>query len=78
VAECLPKYIQKIQITAGNELELLIVPEGVIPVCSFLKGHHTCQFTNIVDIAGMDVPARSNRFEVIFPTSTVGINNFAS
>jgi hypothetical protein len=64
VAECLPKYIQKIQITAGNELELLIAPEGIVPVCSFLKDHHTCQFTNIVDIAGMDVPARPNRFEV--------------
>ena len=28
VAECLPKYIQKVQIVTGNELEFLIAPEG--------------------------------------------------
>jgi len=63
-ADCLPKYVQKVQITSGDELELLIAPEGVIPVISFLKDHHTCQFTNLIDIAGMDVPARTYRFEV--------------
>lgn len=68
VAECVPKYIQKIQITAGDELELLIVPEGVLPVLQFLKDHHNCQFANIVDIAGMDVPSREYRFEVNFHT----------
>ena len=36
-AECLPKYIQRVQLTAGDELELLIAPEGVLPVVSFLK-----------------------------------------
>jgi NADH dehydrogenase (ubiquinone) Fe-S protein 3 len=64
VAECLPKYIQKVQLTAGDELELLIVPEGVLPVLQFLKDHHNAQFTNITDIAGMDVPSREYRFEV--------------
>ncbi|VEN55215.1 unnamed protein product [Callosobruchus maculatus] len=60
-AECLPKYIQKVQVTAGDELELLIVPEGVLPVLQFLKDHHNCQFSNLVDIAGMDVPSRECR-----------------
>ena len=32
VAECLPKYVQKVQLTAGDELEVLISPEGVVPV----------------------------------------------
>lgn len=64
VYECLPKYIQKVQITAGDELELLIVPEGVVPVLQFLKDHHNAQFTNLSDIAGMDVPSRPYRFEV--------------
>lgn len=61
VVECLPKYIQKIQITAGDELELLIVPEGVLPVLQFLKDHHNSQFSNLADIAGMDVPSRNYR-----------------
>jgi hypothetical protein len=64
VAECLPKYVQKVQLTAGDELELLIAPEGIIPILQFLKDHHNTQFSNLVDIAGMDVPTRQYRFEV--------------
>uniref|UniRef100_A0A8D9ELA6 NADH dehydrogenase [ubiquinone] iron-sulfur protein 3, mitochondrial n=2 Tax=Cacopsylla melanoneura TaxID=428564 RepID=A0A8D9ELA6_9HEMI len=64
--EVLPKYIEKVQITSGDELELLIIPEGVLPVLQFLKDHHTAQFVNLIDIAGMDVPSRPNRFEVIY------------
>ncbi|CAG4948101.1 NADH dehydrogenase [ubiquinone] iron-sulfur protein 3, mitochondrial [Colias croceus] len=66
VADCMPKYVQKVQITAGNELEVLIPPEGVVPVLQFLKDHHSAQFASLVDIAGMDVPSRPNRFEVIY------------
>lgn len=64
VAECLTKYVQKVQLTAGDELEILIAPEGVIPVLQFLKDHHNAQFASLVDIAGMDVPSRQYRFEV--------------
>lgn len=52
------------QLTAGDELEILIAPEGVIPTLQFLKDHHNTQFANLVDIAGMDVPTRQYRFEV--------------
>lgn len=64
VAECLPKYVQKVQLTSGDELEVLICPDGVVPVLQFLKDHHNAQFANLVDIAGMDVPTRKYRFEV--------------
>lgn len=64
VAECLPKYVQKAQLTSGDELEILICPEGIVPVLSFLKDHHNAQFANLIDIAGMDVPSRQYRFEV--------------
>ncbi|XP_053684633.1 NADH dehydrogenase [ubiquinone] iron-sulfur protein 3, mitochondrial [Sabethes cyaneus] len=66
VAECLPKYVQKVQLTAGDELEVLIAPEGVVPVLQFLKDNHLAQFSNLVDIAGMDIPSRQYRFEVIY------------
>ena len=58
VAECLPKFVQKVQLTAGDELEILIAPTGVVPVLSFLKNHHNAQFGSLVDIAGVDVPTR--------------------
>ena len=66
VAECMPKYVQKVQLTAGDELEVLIAPEGVLPVISFLKEHHNAQFASLADIAGLDMPTREYRFEVSF------------
>lgn len=66
VADCLPKYVQKVQLTAGNELEVLIASEGVVPVLQFLKDHHNAQFTNLIDICALDVPCRPYRFELVY------------
>lgn len=74
VAECLPKFVQKIQLTAGDELEVLVVPDGIIPVLQFLKDHHNAQFASLVDIAGMDVPNRPYRFEVIYNLLSIRFN----
>ena len=57
----MPKYVQKVQLTAGDELELLIAPSDLVPVKSFLKNHHNAQFGSLVDIAGVDVPTREYR-----------------
>ncbi|VIO95365.1 NADH-ubiquinone oxidoreductase 30 kDa subunit, mitochondrial precursor, putative [Brugia malayi] len=73
-AECLPKFVQKVQFAAGDELELLIHPSGVTPVIAFLKGNHAAQFTNIVFITGMDVPSRKFRFEVIYAFLSIRFN----
>ena len=62
----MPKFVQKVQLTAGDELEILIAPEGLLPVMSFLKDHHNAQFANLVDIAGLDMPTREYRFEVVY------------
>ncbi|ODM98687.1 NADH dehydrogenase [ubiquinone] iron-sulfur protein 3, mitochondrial [Orchesella cincta] len=75
VGECLPKYVQKVQLATGNELEILIAPEGIVPVLSFLKDHHSCQFTNLADIGGMDVPARPYRFEIIYNLLSLRFNS---
>lgn len=66
VSECLPKYIQKVQIVNKDELELLIAPSGVFPIVAFLRCHHNAQFNNIVDITALDVPNRQYRFEVVY------------
>ncbi|KZC11901.1 PREDICTED: NADH dehydrogenase [ubiquinone] iron-sulfur protein 3, mitochondrial [Dufourea novaeangliae] len=66
VAECLPKYVQKVQIAAGDELEVLIAPDGIIPVLSFLRNHHNAQFMNLSDITAVDVPSRTYRFELVY------------
>lgn len=64
VAECLPKYVQKIQLALGNELEILIAPTGIVPVLLFLKNHHNAQFASFIDVTAVDVPSRQYRFEV--------------
>uniref|UniRef100_C1BNS4 NADH dehydrogenase [ubiquinone] iron-sulfur protein 3, mitochondrial n=1 Tax=Caligus rogercresseyi TaxID=217165 RepID=C1BNS4_CALRO len=75
VAECMPKYVQKIQLTAGDELEILIHPDGVVPIISFLKDHHNAEFTNLVDLCGMDVPTRKHRFEIIYNLLSLRFNS---
>lgn len=64
IAGCLPKYVQKTQIVAGDELEILVCPEGIIPTLKFLKLHQNTQYTSLSDITAMDVPSRQYRFEV--------------
>ncbi|BFZ19896.1 hypothetical protein BsWGS_22935 [Bradybaena similaris] len=75
VAECLPKYVQKVQVFHHNELEVMIHPEGVIPVMSFLKDHTNAQFLSIVDIAGVDKPSLENRFEIVYMLLSLQFNS---
>jgi len=75
VAECMPKFIQKVQLTAGDELELLIAPSGVVPIMSFLKNHTNAQFGSLADIAGVDVPTRPFRFEIVYNLLSLRFNS---
>lgn len=74
VQECLPKYLQIARVTHQKEVELCVAPGGILPTIDFLKRHHRTQFTNIVDIAGMDVPFRQNRFEIIYNLLSIRYN----
>ena len=64
VAECLPRFVQHVQMTSTNELEVLIHPDGVFSVIAFLKDHTNAQFSSLSDITAIDVPTRPYRFEV--------------
>ncbi len=43
---------------------MLIHPEGVIPVLTFLRDHQNAQFRQLVDITALDIPKKVYRFEV--------------
>jgi len=75
VGECLPKYVQKIQLTAGDELEILIAPEGVLPVMYFLRSHTNAMFKSFIDICGVDMPSREYRFEVVYNLLSLHYNS---
>lgn len=73
--ECLPKYVQKVQITFTGELEIMVVPEGILCATQFLKDHHNCQFEVLCDVTGMDVPSRIYRFELIYNLLSLRFNS---
>lgn len=66
MAECLPKYVQKMQMTHTGELEIMVAPQGIVPVMAFLKDNHAAQFTNLADLTAVDVPTRTYRFELVY------------
>lgn len=74
VSESLPKYVQQVQLTFTDELEVLIDPEGIIPVISFLKYNQLCQFTNLSDLTAVDVPTRPYRFEIVYNLLSIPFN----
>ncbi|XP_033754299.1 NADH dehydrogenase [ubiquinone] iron-sulfur protein 3, mitochondrial-like [Pecten maximus] len=75
VAENIPKYVQEVRISAGDELDILVHPEGILPVISFLKNHHTAQFLNIIDVTALDVPTRKYRFEMVYMLMSLHFNS---
>ncbi len=75
VADCLPKYVQRIMIQHGDELELCIHPEGIVPVIMFLKDHHNAQFRSLADLTAVDVPGRSYRFELVYNLLSLRYNS---
>ncbi|CAG5966824.1 unnamed protein product [Menidia menidia] len=70
VAEMMPKYVQQVQVTCYNELEVMIHPDGVIPVLTFMRDHTNAQFRNMIDLTAVDIPTRQNRFELVLKSSS--------
>lgn len=66
IAQVLPKYVQLVQVTDQNELEICIHPAGIRPVHSFLKDHSLARFESMSDMTAVDVPNRQNRFEMVY------------
>uniref|UniRef100_A0A2K5RG73 NADH:ubiquinone oxidoreductase core subunit S3 n=1 Tax=Cebus imitator TaxID=2715852 RepID=A0A2K5RG73_CEBIM len=58
LAEILPKYVQQVQVSLFNELEICIHPDGIIPVLTFLKDHTNAQFKSLADLTAVDIPTR--------------------
>ncbi|VDD74346.1 unnamed protein product [Mesocestoides corti] len=77
VAECLPKFVQKVEVSHVKELDIFIHPDGIIPVISFLRNNENAQFASLIDITAMDVPSRPYRFEVVYNLLSLRYNSRA-
>ncbi|XP_028650117.1 NADH dehydrogenase [ubiquinone] iron-sulfur protein 3, mitochondrial [Erpetoichthys calabaricus] len=75
IAEILPKYVQQVQVSCFNELEVMIHPDGIIPVLTFLCDHTNAQFKNLTDLTAVDIPFRQNRFEIVYNLLSLRYNS---
>jgi len=74
VSDAMPKFVQQVQVSHGNELEVLIAPEGIIPVLTFLRDHTNAQFKLLMDLTAVDWPDRPYRFEVVYNMLSLQFN----
>jgi len=74
VSESMPRFVQQVQVSHGNELEVLIAPEGVIPVITFLRDHSNAQFKCLMDVTAVDWPDRPYRFEIVYNFLSIQFN----
>jgi NADH-quinone oxidoreductase subunit C len=51
---------------AYGELTVHIEPGDLVEVMTFLRDDARCQFISIIDICGVDFPARAKRFDVVY------------
>ncbi|MFG1331174.1 NADH-quinone oxidoreductase subunit C [Xanthobacter autotrophicus] len=51
---------------AHGELTLQIEPAQIVKVATFLRDDPACLFHCIVDVCGVDYPAREKRFDVVY------------
>jgi len=63
--QCLPKFVQQYSVYK-DELILYSAPSAIIPVLTFLRDHAQCQYKLVMDIAGVDYPTKSQRFEIVY------------
>ncbi|XP_007534823.1 NADH dehydrogenase [ubiquinone] iron-sulfur protein 3, mitochondrial-like [Erinaceus europaeus] len=75
VAEILPKYVQQVQVTCFNELEICIHLDGVIPVLTFLRDYTNAQFKSLVDLTAVDIPTWQNHFETVYNLLSLRYNS---
>ena len=61
----LGEAISAANITNG-ELTLEARREDIVKVISFLRDDPICKFSSLIDICGVDYPARASRFEVVY------------
>lgn len=49
-----------------SQLTLMLERNHLIPFLTFLRDDETCLFKQLVDVAGVDYPDRTERFEVVY------------
>ena len=65
--EAIKKNCNPIKISDDfNQLQISISANQILDVVDFIKNYEACEFRQITDIAGVDFPERTKRFDVIY------------
>jgi NADH-quinone oxidoreductase subunit C len=51
---------------AYGELTVLVPPEEIVRVLTFLRDDARCLFVSFIDLCGVDYPGREKRFDVVY------------
>ncbi|MDO9382975.1 MAG: NADH-quinone oxidoreductase subunit C [Hyphomicrobiaceae bacterium] len=65
-------------VTSGityGELTIGIERDQIVPVLTFLRDDPLCRFEILIDICGVDWPARENRFDVVYHMLSPRLNH---
>jgi NADH-quinone oxidoreductase subunit C len=53
-------------VLAYGELTVTVEPDDFVGFMTFLRDDARCQFVSIIDVSGVDYPARAKRFDVVY------------
>jgi NADH dehydrogenase (ubiquinone) Fe-S protein 3 len=71
LVSCLPKYIEKVTISRGDELNVHVPITGLLPTLEFLRDHSRCQYKQLMEMTAVDwikstTTKTKGRFELIY------------
>ena len=65
ISSNLEDAVSRFEVT-GGELTLIVPHDRIGEALTFMRDDGLCQYTTLIDIAGVDWPAREKRFDVVY------------
>jgi len=66
IAAALPNDVQGSEINRLGELTITVRAPSIVKVMTFLRDDANCLFKQLIDVCGVDWPAREQRFDVVY------------
>ncbi|MGE5503768.1 MAG: NADH-quinone oxidoreductase subunit C [Actinomycetota bacterium] len=66
IASSLPQDVLEVEVNRCGELSVRVRAQSVCKVLTFLRDDSGCLFKQLVDVCGVDWPAREQRFDVVY------------
>ena len=74
IADQLGSAVNGVDVVAG-ELVVHARREEIVKTIAFLRDDPLCKFTSLIDLCGVDYPARERRFDVVYHLLSMQLNH---